>query len=398
MMRSTISPKLGFHDSILHRFQISANPRFLRTSNPRWFHISNTSREKLNIAFFGSDEFSIQSLQWLLEFKNQSRTDNKLSIGNIDLIVKHPKLSGRGMSSFSDVPIVKYLEQYNFNNKDHEIPIIRAESKQEINNLIPKSYDLAIAVSYGKLIPSDFIKSLKYCGLNVHPSLLPKYSGTSPLQYALLNDDEFTGVTVQTLHPTKFDRGEIVIQSKEMKISDDETLGSLREKLGEKGGELLSKVISDGMFKNLHGGEEVKDGKYQYSYASKITPDMKQVLWDQYGSRQLKRRINVLGSLYSYKKVDLKKKKNNSNGNKGPQFRRVIFYDIEPLDLKSEGLEHDGEFKLSKDGSKVLVKTIDGVISCGRLKFECFGEEDAATFMKRLKKRSGNDEQIFCKA
>ena len=109
---------------------------------------------------------------------------------------------------------------------------MRADTSQEITQLSEQYlFNLVIAVSYGRLIPSTFIQHCKYGGLNVHPSLLPKYSGSSPLQYALLNDDKFTGCTVQTLHPTKFDHGDIIIQSSEIPILDDDNSVSLFKNL-----------------------------------------------------------------------------------------------------------------------------------------------------------------------
>lgn len=320
-------------------------------------HSVSKASQPLKIAFFGSDEFSIRSLEKLLDYKNT----NPSRISHIDLIARHSKPTGRGLAVLSELPITKYAEG--------RVDIKRAELKQEIIELSENKYDLAIAVSYGKLIPSEFIKQLKYGGLNVHPSLLPRHSGASPLQYALLENDSISGATVQTLHPTKFDKGKILLQ-KELPIAPDETLASLRDKLAVIGGDLLVEVIDQ----ELYRGEGVQP-KYEYSYAKKITPDMKKIDWS-FTSDQLVRRCHVLGSLYGMKQVEKKKKLSE---------RRVILYDVKKADYYLEG--EVGLFSECDEG--VMFKTIDGTIVTNRLKFECFGEEDGATFMKKLPKRVG---------
>lgn len=344
----------------------------------RSFALSKSWKNKLNIAFFGSDEFSIKSFKSLIDLQ----CNNAELISNVDLIARPAKLSGRGLSTLVDVPIVQVAEQLGIN-------IIRAETKQEINELQQNQYDIAIAVSYGKLIPADFIKNLKYCGLNVHPSLLPKYSGASPLQYALLNNDAKTGVTVQTLHPTKFDQGKIVLQSDEISVDEKETFNSLRDKLATVGGELLVKVLQDGLYKNVQE-LPVQQLKYDYSYASKVSPSMKEIRWNEYGKDQLVRRINVLGSLYSFKEISLKKKKKQQQG-----YRRVILYNIKAEEQGAETLTQNGEFQLGEDKQKVIIKVNDGFVSCDKFKFECFGEEDAEIFMTRLKKKAGDTPNVF---
>src|SRR3954468_4170015 len=75
-------------------------------------------------------------------------------------------------------------------------------------------YDLGIVVSFGHFIPERIISSFTKGTINVHPSLLPKYRGSSPVQHTIINDDQETGVTVQELHDKKFDAGKILVQKK----------------------------------------------------------------------------------------------------------------------------------------------------------------------------------------
>lgn len=325
----------------------------------------------LKIAFFGSDDFSIESLKKLVEISKS----NKDIIDSIDLVSKHPKPVGRYLKQVADVPIVKYARAAKLN-------IIRAEKNAEITELAKNGYQMAIAVSYGKLIPKNFIESIPY-SLNVHPSLLPRYSGASPLQFALLNQDPTTGVTVQTLHPTEFDKGQIVDQTDEIPIEKTETLGSLRDKLSVEGANLLAKVITEGSYK-----EPKLESKYEYSYAPKITSDMNEVNWED-TTDKIVRQFNTLGPLYSFKEVYLKKKR----GPKTHDWRRVIFYDIKKIPI-IWGLK-PGQFQLEKD--MVAIQTGDGTIGVKSLKLEYEKEEDGVKFMTSLKKRSGNTPKIFTK-
>lgn len=329
----------------------------------------------LRVAFFGSDRFSISSLKALLDL--QGRRPELLS--SIDVITRQVKPQGR-KKLLIDLPVGEFATTNGVN-------VLRADTKSEILNLLEtKKYDLSVAVSYGKLIPRGFIEAMTYGGLNVHPSLLPKYSGSSPIQYALMNDDAFTGVTVQTLHPTKFDHGDILAQSKEVPIKDDDNYASLEEKLGVIGGELLVDVLENGKFIAGKSNSVVFRNNYSYSSAFKIEPSMTRVLWDQ-SSRQIKRRFDALGPLYTH--ISCNTKDPNVTITK-----RVLLNEISQ---SSDEFHIDGgvgSFALI-DGV-IRIKTIDASIDVPKLTFECCSLEDATTFSKRFKKRTKGAKPIFC--
>lgn len=334
----------------------------------RGFH-SSCTKKGLRVAFFGSDHFSIPSFKALA---NLSKSNPEI-IESIDLIAKYPKHTGRDLKTVSDVPIAEIA-------KAEGINIIRAEANKEILDLIPRNYSLAIAVSYGKLIPKEFIEKIPY-SLNLHPSLLPKYSGASPLQYALLNQDEFTGVTIQTLHPTLFDKGQIVDQTDEIKIEKFENLASLTNRLAIIGSDLLIKVLINNSFKNPNF-----KSTYDYSYAKKITPSMKQINWDS-NSDEILAKFNALGPLFSYKEIKVKQRRKPLIH----EFRRIIFNDIEISDLNPK--LNPGEFALTDNG--LLIKTKNGSILSKNLQFEFQKKEDFKTFFNNLHKRSGETTKAF---
>ena len=110
----------------------------------------------------------------------------------------------------------------------------------EKNNICP---DLAIVVAYGKIIPEELLNLPKFGSLNIHYSLLPKYRGASPVESAILNGDEETGISIQKMI-YKMDAGPIVAQEK-VAILPDEKASELRSRLIKIGGELLVKTLPD---------------------------------------------------------------------------------------------------------------------------------------------------------
>ncbi|KAH3664355.1 hypothetical protein WICMUC_005740 [Wickerhamomyces mucosus] len=336
----------------------------------RSFYSSYAFNRALKVAFFGSDEFSIQSLKQLVQL---SETNPRI-INKIDVIAKHPKKEGRGRKNEKDLPIVKFA-------LDRNLEVIRAESNSEIISLLSNGYSLAIAVSYGKLIPKEFIESIPH-SLNVHPSLLPRYSGASPLQFALLNHDKYTGVTVQTLHPTEFDKGSIIDQTPEIEIRQDETFISLRDRLGIEGANLLAKTIESGSFKTPNF-----ISKYEFSYASKIPQSSAQINWKTTAS-EIERQFNTLGPLFTFKELKIKKRR------KPPihEWRRVILYDIKLSSKVLNGLR-PGEF-VFEDG-KVYIQTEEGVISSDFLQLEFEPKEEPTKFSKALLKRTRETPNVF---
>lgn len=331
---------------------------------------------QLSIAYFGTDKFSVYSLDKLVQYQQH----NPGKIKSIDVITRSIKPTGRNLKNIQDVPIGKYAGENGVN-------VFRADSGDAIVNILnEKTFDLTIAVSYGKLIPEKFINSCKYGGLNVHPSLLPRYSGSSPIQYAIMNDDKVTGVTVQTLHPTKFDRGDILLQSEEIPILEEEDYCSLEAKLGQKGSDLLVKVIEQELF-NKHLPIQ---SKYDYSLASKVSPKHREINWSNMTSRGIKRLEDALGPLHTYKYVDITKKKK-----KIKELQKVIIRNIEPLTINSYPLSKNGEFLHDIKSNKLIIKTVDGYISADKLKFQYCGEESPSEFIKHLKKRAGDTSHRF---
>jgi len=101
-----------------------------------------------------------------------------------------------------------------------------------------KKTDLVLVAAYGRIFSEDILEMPKYGFLNLHPSLLPKYRGPTPIQAAILNNDKSTGVTVIRMN-SEIDSGPIISQKK-INLSGNEYYPDLEKKLAREGGRLLA--------------------------------------------------------------------------------------------------------------------------------------------------------------
>lgn len=176
----------------------------------------------MKIVFFGTPRFAQIVLERLIDspFKPQ-------------LVITQPdKKAGRGQklqpSPVKQTALTHHIEILQ--------PSVMSNVKGQMSNV-----DLVVLVAYGKIIPQEILAIPKYGFINVHPSILPKYRGPSPIQTAILDGAQKTGVTIMLLDE-KVDHGPILAQ-KEIAIEKDDTHASLIEKLGNLGADLLVEVL-----------------------------------------------------------------------------------------------------------------------------------------------------------
>jgi len=181
------------------------------------------------IVFFGTPQLGVQVLEKLI----------LTGFKPVAVVTREDKPAGRGQKS-TPPPVKIIAEKY----KICVLQPKKLKDNQEIiSNLKNFSPDLFIVAAYGRIIPREILDIPKYGTLNVHPSLLPKYRGASPIQSAILNGDEETGVTIILLDE-ELDHGPIIAQEK-VPITKTETTQSLTEKLGKLGAKLLADIIFD---------------------------------------------------------------------------------------------------------------------------------------------------------
>lgn len=152
-------------------------------------------------------------------------------------------------------------------------PEILANYKLEITNYKP---DLIVVAAYGQILPQEILEIPKHGCLNVHPSLLPKYRGATPIQSAILNGDKETGVTIM-LMDEGMDTGPILTQRKTI-IGPQETAKQLHDRLAQLGSELLIDVIPDWVNGKI---EPILQNEKEATYTKILTRNDGEIDWEK---------------------------------------------------------------------------------------------------------------------
>jgi len=223
--------------------------------------------KKISLAYFGSPDFAANFLERLL-----TDTSMYLPAGRqgryieVKLIVTQPdQLVGR-KQILTPTPVKIVAEKYKITNNtsfprrresslnipfkkcDYSLdPLLRGDDKKITLNLeldTLKNIDLALVYAYGDLIPKEFLALPKYGFWNIHPSLLPKYRGPSPIAAPLINGDKTTGVTIIKMDED-IDHGPIIAQES-LTIEIDDKRPDLEKKLTDLGFEMFKKLIMKG--------------------------------------------------------------------------------------------------------------------------------------------------------
>ncbi len=183
--------------------------------------------KKINFAFFGTPDLVITILD---ELEKKSLLPSLIVTGK-DM----PK--GRGLELSSPAPKLWA--------KKRNITVLQPDKIDAafIEEFKKRNFDIAVVVAYGKILPEALIDTPKYGMINVHYSLLPKYRGATPVESAILGNDEETGICIQQM-AFALDAGDILSEEK-VEIGKDEKAPELRARLNEIAKEMLPKIIRD---------------------------------------------------------------------------------------------------------------------------------------------------------
>ena len=182
----------------------------------------------MRILFMGTPDFAVASLKRLVADGH-----------DVCAVFTQPdKPKGRGMELCASP--VKELALENGLPVFQPVKMRDGTALAQIKALEP---DILVVVAYGRILPDDILAVPKYGAINVHGSLLPKYRGAAPIQWAVLNGDKITGVTTMYL-ASEMDTGDIIYTA-ETEIGEYETSGELFDRLKDMGAELLVKTLRD---------------------------------------------------------------------------------------------------------------------------------------------------------
>jgi len=250
---------------------------------------------------------------------------------------------GRGMKM-----ILSSVKEYSLENNFEIYQPEKLKDNQDMINEIKKlNPDIICVVAYGMLLPKEILDIPKYGAINVHPSLLPKYRGSSPIQYAIMNGDRKTGVTTMYLD-TKMDAGDIILQQ-EVTIGSDETTGELWTRLSKLGSKLLVETlekIEKGTAPRIKQGDD-------YTLAPMLDKEISKIDWENKTAVEIKnlaRSLDPIMGTYSYL------------NNKKFKFWKVDVISVQEfIDKYKEFEDYEYRFKDIESGTIIYVDEKEGL-------------------------------------
>jgi methionyl-tRNA formyltransferase len=215
----------------------------------------------MRVIFFGSDDFAAVHLEHLLTSGHEV----------LCCVTGPDKPQGRGMKI--TVSPIKQIAS------ERKIPCqqpLSLKSKDIVDVLRSYGADIFVVVAYGRLLTQEILDIPPMGCMNVHGSLLPQYRGAAPVNLAILNGDQETGVSIQRM-ALALDAGDIIAQER-MAIDEDENAAQLRRRMAVVGAQLLVKVLNqhaDGRFP-LSPQDQAK-----VTFAPKLTKEMGKIDWNK---------------------------------------------------------------------------------------------------------------------
>ena len=231
----------------------------------------------------GTPDFALESLKALYEAKYDI----------IGVVTNIDKPKGRGMKMVAS-PVKEYAIEKNLQVYQPIKVRNNPEFLEEVKKLNP---DLICVVAYGKILPQELLDIPKYGCVNVHGSLLPKYRGAAPIQWAVLNGDKKTGVTTMFMN-AGMDTGDMILKE-EVEIGEDETTGELWNRLKMIGANLLIKTV-----KEIENGTATRTKQPEEgTMAPMLSKEMAKIDWKNKTANNIKnlvRGLNPIMGAYTF--------------------------------------------------------------------------------------------------
>ena len=285
----------------------------------------------MKIVFMGTPEFAVPSLAKL--------HDVHYHVALVITQMDRPK--GRG-KKLQYTPIKEKAVELNI-EVYQPIDINSSESVDKLKKIDP---DLIVVVAYGQILNQEILNIPKYGCINVHASLLPKYRGAAPINWAIINGEQETGITIMEME-RGLDTGDMILKSS-IPINEEDDYVSLHHKLSLLGGEILLEAIEE-IVKGIHS-KESQDNKLS-NYAPMIFKTTGKIDWNKTATeiRNLIRGLKPWPTAYTDYKDET----------------------IKIHNARIEEMEYNGEagqiLKVSNDG--IFVKTGDKILVIEEIQF-----------------------------
>ena len=234
----------------------------------------------MKIIFMGTPDFAVGTLRSLAEAGHE-----------ITLVVSQPdKPKGRG-HAMVPTPVKVVAEELG-------IPVFQPVKIREAKDVLEKTEaDVCVVAAFGQIIPASILHMKKYGCINVHASLLPKSRGAAPIQWAVIDGEKASGVTIMQMDEG-LDTGDMLAKAI-VPLDEKETGGSLFDKLSEAGGRLCVETLA-----KLEKGEITpeKQGESPTAYASMLDKKMGNIDWNKSAVviERLVRGLNPWPSAYTH--------------------------------------------------------------------------------------------------
>lgn len=226
----------------------------------------------MKVVYMGTPEFAVPCLKALID-KHE-----------VMAVISQPdKPKGRG-KKLLPTPVKEEALK-------HNIPVYQPEKIKDeafIEQLSKIDADIFVVAAYGQILPEAILNMPRYGCINVHGSLLPKYRGAAPMQQAVIDGEEVTGITIMYMEKG-LDTGDMLLKC-EIPITPEDTYGSLHDKMSEAGAKLLLEAL-DKIEKGEITPEKQDDSKA--TYAHRIEKSMGHIDW----SKSSKEIINLIRGL-----------------------------------------------------------------------------------------------------
>lgn len=229
----------------------------------------------------GTPEFACPTLQKLL-------LDRSFEI--VAVYSREPQIAGRG-HKLTNSPIHELALKHNL----RVITPKTLRDKKTQQEFLELNADAAVVVAYGLILPTEILQATKFGCINLHPSLLPRWRGPSPIQYTFFGGDAEIGVTIIQMN-AGIDSGDMIMQQKFL-LQKNDNYGNLAPKLAQLGADMIAQSL-----KNLQTGKAVaiKQNEALATFSKKLKKEESKINWNLSAEEILYKIRGLSGSLTAY--------------------------------------------------------------------------------------------------
>lgn len=303
----------------------------------------------MRIIFMGTPDFSVPTLEALIHSRHHL----------IGVVTQPDRPKGRGKEIHMS-PVKETALKY-------DIPVyqpLRARDEAFVGEMRALKPDAIVVIAFGQILPKELIELPRYGCVNIHASLLPKYRGASPIQWAVINGDDETGITTMMMD-VEMDTGDI-LEKTVVKLDENETGGSLFSR--------LSLLCGDRILSTLDGLEKGSIARKpqdheQATYVKKISKEMGDIDWaaDAASIERLVRGLNPWPSAYT-----------RWNG----KLLKIWEARVLPDGASKAGRPKDSGTVVEARGDSLKVQTGNGVLEILSLQLEGKKRMDTSSFLR----------------